>query len=129
MAMRLWPAEVNKFLVSNDEFVTFDNMLTYTVYDLVANRRTVKIRAHDNDVNSCCWADTASGNVLISASDDTFLKVWYVLFREKATEVHVHQGSTFTGFIPEAFWCLSWTYGGPNLRISEGRRSLRHFQW
>ncbi|KAF8481816.1 WD40-repeat-containing domain protein [Russula ochroleuca] len=46
------------------------------VYDLLANRRTVKIDAHQADVNSCCWADTASGNVLISASDDTFLKVW-----------------------------------------------------
>ncbi|KAH0838129.1 WD40-repeat-containing domain protein [Lanmaoa asiatica] len=46
------------------------------VYDLLANRRTVKIMAHSDDVNSCCWADTASGNVLISASDDTFLKVW-----------------------------------------------------
>ncbi|KAF8628249.1 hypothetical protein AX15_004024 [Amanita polypyramis BW_CC] len=46
------------------------------VYDLIANRRTVKIKAHGYDVNSCCWADTASGNVLISASDDTFLKVW-----------------------------------------------------
>jgi DDB1- and CUL4-associated factor 11 len=50
----------------------------YIVYDLLANRRTVRIRAHEDDVNSCCWADTASGNVLISASDDTFLKVWYV---------------------------------------------------
>jgi len=38
----------------------------------------VKIDAHQADVNSCCWADTASGNVLISASDDTFLKVWCV---------------------------------------------------
>ncbi|EIN13833.1 WD40 repeat-like protein [Punctularia strigosozonata HHB-11173 SS5] len=46
------------------------------VYDLLADRRSVKINAHDDDVNSCCWADTASGNVLISASDDTFLKVW-----------------------------------------------------
>ncbi|KAF9245903.1 WD40 repeat-like protein [Melanogaster broomeanus] len=46
------------------------------VYDLLADRRTVKIVAHSDDVNSCCWADTASGNVLISASDDTFLKVW-----------------------------------------------------
>ncbi|KAG6851328.1 hypothetical protein H0H93_005726 [Arthromyces matolae] len=46
------------------------------VYDLLANRRTVKIAAHADDVNSCCWADTASGNVLISASDDTFIKVW-----------------------------------------------------
>ena len=46
------------------------------VYDLLANKRTVKISAHADDVNSCCWADTNSGNVLVSASDDTFLKVW-----------------------------------------------------
>ncbi|KAF9229038.1 WD40 repeat-like protein [Gyrodon lividus] len=46
------------------------------VYDLLADRRTVKIIAHSDDVNSCCWADIGSGNVLISASDDTFLKVW-----------------------------------------------------
>ncbi|KAK7058553.1 hypothetical protein VNI00_002189 [Paramarasmius palmivorus] len=46
------------------------------VYDLLANRRSVKIEAHDDDVNSCCWADTSSGNVLVSASDDSFLKVW-----------------------------------------------------
>jgi WD repeat-containing protein 23 len=48
------------------------------VYDLLADRRTVKIAAHNDDVNSCCWADTASGNILISASDDSFIKVWYV---------------------------------------------------
>lgn len=47
------------------------------MYDLLANKRTVKISAHEDDVNSCCWADTGSGNVLVSASDDTFLKVWY----------------------------------------------------
>ncbi|KAJ8084592.1 hypothetical protein PM082_003365 [Marasmius tenuissimus] len=46
------------------------------VYDLLANRRSVKIEAHEDDINSCCWADTASGNVLVSASDDTYLKVW-----------------------------------------------------
>ena len=47
-----------------------------SVYDLLADQRTVKISAHSNDVNSCCWADTGSCNVLVSASDDTFLKVW-----------------------------------------------------
>ncbi|PPQ77004.1 hypothetical protein CVT25_014821 [Psilocybe cyanescens] len=46
------------------------------VYDLLANKRTVSISAHEDDVNSCCWADTASGNVLVSASDDTYIKVW-----------------------------------------------------
>ncbi|KAH9957079.1 hypothetical protein BC827DRAFT_1312692 [Russula dissimulans] len=28
------------------------------------------------DIESYCWADSASGNVLISGSDDTFMKVW-----------------------------------------------------
>ncbi|CAG7847671.1 LEC14B protein [Serendipita indica DSM 11827] len=45
------------------------------VYDLAADRRSVKIEAHRADVNSCCWADSG-GNVLISASDDSFVKVW-----------------------------------------------------
>ncbi|KAG8733174.1 hypothetical protein FRC11_008176 [Ceratobasidium sp. 423] len=46
------------------------------VWDLAAHKRIVDIRAHKHDVNSCCWADTASGNVLISGSDDTMIKVW-----------------------------------------------------
>lgn len=47
------------------------------MYDLIANRRSMRIsRAHSDDVNSVCWADTASGNVLISGSDDGFVKVW-----------------------------------------------------
>lgn len=48
----------------------------YAVYDLLSMRRTVRIPAHGDDVNSCCWADTSSGNILISGSDDTFIKVW-----------------------------------------------------
>ena len=48
------------------------------VYDLVADKRSVKFKAHEDDINSCCWTDTAGGNVLVSASNDTFLKVWYV---------------------------------------------------
>ncbi|KAG8930033.1 hypothetical protein FRC01_003381 [Tulasnella sp. 417] len=46
------------------------------VYDLGKMRRTLGIKAHGDDINSCCWADTSSGNVLVSASDDTSLKVW-----------------------------------------------------
>ncbi|KIY73538.1 WD40 repeat-like protein [Cylindrobasidium torrendii FP15055 ss-10] len=52
------------------------NEIVAGVYDLLADRRSVKINAHDDDVNSCCWADTSSGNVLVSASDDSYLKVW-----------------------------------------------------
>ncbi|GAB1522540.1 hypothetical protein RhiTH_005660 [Rhizoctonia solani] len=46
------------------------------VWDLAAHKRVVSVPAHKQDVNSCCWADTASGNVLISGSDDTMIKVW-----------------------------------------------------
>lgn len=66
------------------------------VYDLTAMRTTNRIVAHDDDVNSCCWADSTSGNVLISASDDTFLKVWYASVNS-IIGVHPHrnlQGST-----------------------------------
>ncbi|KAG8219620.1 WD40-repeat-containing domain protein [Butyriboletus roseoflavus] len=64
-----------KFSADGDEVIAGGNGHIF-VYDLLADRRTVKIKAHSDDVNSCCWADTASGNVLISASDDMFLKVW-----------------------------------------------------
>ncbi|KAJ3010959.1 hypothetical protein NUW54_g2323 [Trametes sanguinea] len=64
-----------KFSADGKEVIAGGSSMIF-VYDLVADRRTVKIAGHTDDVNSCCWADTASGNVLISASDDTFVKVW-----------------------------------------------------
>ncbi|KAF7307467.1 WD-REPEATS-REGION domain-containing protein [Mycena indigotica] len=64
-----------RFSADGQEIIAGGNGQIF-VYDLLANRRAVKIEAHTDDVNSCCWADTASGNVLVSASDDSFLKVW-----------------------------------------------------
>ncbi|KAI0639524.1 WD40 repeat-like protein [Trametes polyzona] len=64
-----------KFSADGNEVIAGGSSMIF-VYDLIADRRTVKIAGHTDDVNSCCWADTASGNVLISASDDTFVKVW-----------------------------------------------------
>ncbi|KAK0198745.1 WD40-repeat-containing domain protein [Armillaria mellea] len=61
-------ADGNEVIAGGGRFIS--------VYDLLANRRIVQIAAHSDDVNSCCWADTASGNVLVSASDDRSLKVW-----------------------------------------------------
>lgn len=82
MEMKSSPGDNVSYLVQSYLIlITYPNIsyLSFSVYDLLANRRTVKIRAHEDDVNSCCWADTASGNVLVSASDDTFLKVWYIV--------------------------------------------------
>ncbi|KAI0778307.1 WD40 repeat-like protein [Trametes elegans] len=64
-----------KFSADGNEVIAGGSSMIF-VYDLIADKRTVKIAGHTDDVNSCCWADTASGNVLISASDDTFVKVW-----------------------------------------------------
>ncbi|THH00690.1 hypothetical protein EW026_g1895 [Hermanssonia centrifuga] len=64
-----------KFSADGNEVIAGGTEMVF-VYDLLADKRTVKIKAHEDDINSCCWADTASGNVLVSASDDTFLKVW-----------------------------------------------------
>jgi hypothetical protein len=61
-------------------FSVISFLTSFEVYDLLSDSRTVKITAHDADVNSCCWADTESGNVLVSASDDTFLKVWCAFY-------------------------------------------------
>ena len=61
-------ADGNEVIAGGGRFIS--------VYDLLANRRIVQIAAHSDDVNSCCWADTGSGNVLVSGSDDSYLKVW-----------------------------------------------------
>ncbi|KAG7528172.1 hypothetical protein FFLO_06365 [Filobasidium floriforme] len=46
------------------------------VYDIAAKRRILNIRAHNADVNGVCFADENSTNVIVSASDDGYLKVW-----------------------------------------------------
>lgn len=108
METRLWPVVVERYLV----YITFTARFIlgvdhFQVYDLLANRRTVKIAAHTDDVNSCCWADTASGNVLVSASDDTFLKVWSVLLFFPATSFLISlQGSSLARGLPETFRCV-----------------------
>lgn len=65
-----------RFSTDGKEIVAGGGKGTLFVFDLEAMRRTLSIEAHEDDINSCCWADTSSGNVLVSASDDTCLKVW-----------------------------------------------------
>ena len=46
------------------------------VYDIEARKQTLSLTAHNDDVNAVCFADNHSQNVLISGSDDSFVKVW-----------------------------------------------------
>jgi len=45
-------------------------------YDVERRCTTLRVNAHDDDVNAVAFADEASSNVLVSGSDDSFIKVW-----------------------------------------------------
>ncbi|GAB4843523.1 hypothetical protein Ancab_013485 [Ancistrocladus abbreviatus] len=64
-----------KFSTDGREIVAAGSVDAICIYDLVANRPTLKIHAHEADVNTVCFADE-SGNVMYSGSDDSFCKVW-----------------------------------------------------
>ena len=44
-------------------------------YDVERRCTTLRVNAHDDDVNAVAFADEASSNVLVSGSDDSFIKV------------------------------------------------------
>ncbi|TXT13148.1 hypothetical protein VHUM_01549 [Vanrija humicola] len=46
------------------------------VYDINADTRTLAVQGHRDDVNAVCFADESSTNILISGSDDGYVKVW-----------------------------------------------------
>ena len=46
------------------------------VYDIEYQRVVLKQQGHTDDVNAVCFADSNSTHVLLSASDDTTIKVW-----------------------------------------------------
>ena len=47
------------------------------IYDMMSNRVNTVVRdAHDDEINSVCWANRESSNLLFTGSDDCFVKVW-----------------------------------------------------
>ncbi|KAL5561604.1 hypothetical protein UlMin_031351 [Ulmus minor] len=64
-----------KFSTDGRELVAGTSDDSIYVYDLNANRPSLRIQAHSSDVNTVCFADE-SGHLIYSGSDDTFCKVW-----------------------------------------------------
>ncbi|XP_062144040.1 LEC14B homolog isoform X2 [Alnus glutinosa] len=64
-----------KFSTDGREVVAGSNDDSIYVYDLEANKLSLRILAHASDVNTVCFADE-TGNLIYSGSDDTFCKVW-----------------------------------------------------
>ncbi|XP_073354281.1 LEC14B protein-like [Aegilops tauschii subsp. strangulata] len=64
-----------KFSTDGRELVAGSNDDSIYVYDLQANKVTLRLPAHTSDVNTVAFADE-SGNLLYSGSDDNLCKVW-----------------------------------------------------
>lgn len=41
-----------------------------------SRQTSLRINAHEDDVNAVAFADVSSSNLLLSGSDDSFIKVW-----------------------------------------------------
>ncbi|KAI3678975.1 hypothetical protein L6452_38279 [Arctium lappa] len=64
-----------KFSNDGRELVAGSSDDSIYVYDIEANRLSLRIQAHTSDVNSVCFADEAS-HLIYSGSDDNLCKVW-----------------------------------------------------
>jgi len=64
-----------KFSPDSKEILAGCSDLSLYVYDLAANRRVIRVPAHDEDVNTVAWADSTS-QLLLSGSDDALVKLW-----------------------------------------------------
>ncbi|CAI9107946.1 OLC1v1007432C1 [Oldenlandia corymbosa var. corymbosa] len=64
-----------KFSSDGREIVAGSSDDAIYVYDLEANKLTLRISAHASDVNTVCFADESS-HLIFSGSDDNLCKVW-----------------------------------------------------
>uniref|UniRef100_A0A1J3JGP5 LEC14B homolog n=1 Tax=Noccaea caerulescens TaxID=107243 RepID=A0A1J3JGP5_NOCCA len=64
-----------KFSTDGRELVAGSSDDSIYVYDLEANRVSLRTVAHTSDVNTVCFADE-SGNLILSGGDDNLCKVW-----------------------------------------------------
>ncbi|KAI5654064.1 hypothetical protein M9H77_31251 [Catharanthus roseus] len=64
-----------KFSKDGRELVAGSSDDSIYVYDLEAKRLSLKIPAHESDVNAVCFADE-TGHLIYSGSDDNLCKVW-----------------------------------------------------
>ncbi|XP_031373573.1 LEC14B protein isoform X2 [Punica granatum] len=64
-----------KYSTDGRELVAGSSDDSIYVYDLEANKLSLRISAHMSDVNTVCFADE-SGHLVYSGSDDTYCKVW-----------------------------------------------------
>ncbi|BGP15145.1 hypothetical protein JCM10213_005394 [Rhodosporidiobolus nylandii] len=81
------------------------------VYDIEAGRTTLRVNAHQDDVNAVAFGSASDNNLLLSGSDDAFVKVWDRRSlqgeRPSGTLVGHTEGITFISGKGDGRYCLS----------------------
>lgn len=86
-----------KFSGDTKEIVAATKNAEVLVFDIFANRICTKVdRAHEDEINSVCFANRSHSNLIFTGSDDSLVKVWdrRALTREAGTFVGHSEGVT-----------------------------------
>lgn len=65
-----------RFSADGKEIVAGASGGNILVFDIEADRRVLSVTGHQDDVNAVCFADESSTNILVSGSDDGYVKIW-----------------------------------------------------
>ncbi|EJT50400.1 hypothetical protein A1Q1_00332 [Trichosporon asahii var. asahii CBS 2479] len=65
-----------RFSADGKEIVAGASRGNIMVYDVESDRRSLCVQGHRDDVNAVCFADESSTNILVSGSDDGYVKIW-----------------------------------------------------
>lgn len=66
-----------KFSGDSREIVAATKQAEVLVYDLISNRLITRVSdAHNDEINSVCFANRQTSNIIFTGSDDCMIKIW-----------------------------------------------------
>ena len=66
-----------KFSGDTKEIVAVTKRAEVNVYDLVSNRVSTRVTgAHEDEINTVCFANRLTSNIVFTGSDDSTIKIW-----------------------------------------------------
>lgn len=130
-----------KFSTDGRELVAGSSDDSIYVYDLESNKLTLRIPAHESDVNTVCFADE-TGHLIYSGSDDNLCKVWdrrcFMATEKPAGVLTGHlEGITFIDTRGDGRYLISngkdqtiklWDIRKMSAKASSGPR-YRNYEW
>ncbi len=91
------------------------------VYDVETKKTQYNILGHEDDVNSVCFAESNSPNILISGSDDSYIKIW------DTRSIARHQASGVLVGHTEGISCVSAKGDGRYLLSNSKDQTMKYW--